>query len=189
MAKRALIVIDIQNDYFPAGKYPLAGIEEAAGKAAQVLAAARDAGDFVVHVRHEFAGDNAPFFEAGSEGAQIHPSVNNRADEPVVLKNNINAFRDTNLKYLLDDAGVEDVVIVGNMSHVCIDAATRAAADFGYRVSLIHDACATRDVEFNGVQVPAEKVHASYMAALGFAYANVQSTEDFLNSARTDASV
>src|SRR5690606_12451953 len=101
---------------------------------------------------------------------------------------NMNAFRDTNLKNQLDGAGVDDVVIVGNMSHVCIDAATRAAADFGCRVSLIHDVCATRDVEFNGVQVPAEQVHASYMAALGFAYANVQSTEDFLKSTRTEAS-
>lgn len=183
MTKRALIVVDIQNDYFPSGKYPLVGIEDAAGKAAQVLAAARDAGDLVVHVRHEFAGDNAPFFEAGSEGAQIHPTVSNKADEPVVLKNNINAFRDTNLKDVLDNAGVEEVVIVGNMSHVCIDAATRAAADFGYKVAVIHDACATLDVEFNGVKVPAEQVHASYMAALGFAYANVQSTDDFLSSA------
>jgi nicotinamidase-related amidase len=54
MPKRALVLIDIQNDYFPGGKWTLSGIESAADNAARVLAAARAAGDRVVHVRHEF---------------------------------------------------------------------------------------------------------------------------------------
>nr|AYM52577.1 isochorismatase hydrolase [Aetherobacter rufus] len=183
MTKRALIVVDIQNDYFPGGKWPLSEVEAAADNAAQILAAARRQGDLIVHIRHEFPTHDAPFFAPGSEGAQIHPKVRNQGDEPVVVKNHINSFRDTNLQEVLDRGGVEEVVICGSMSHMCVDAVTRAANDFGYKVTVIHDACATRDLEFNGVRVPAAQVHAAFMGALGFGYATVRSTSDYLGAA------
>ncbi len=75
MPKRALVLIDIQNDYFPGGKWPLSGIESAADNAARLLAAARVSGDFVIHVRHEFSTADAPFFNPGSERAKIHPKA------------------------------------------------------------------------------------------------------------------
>lgn len=180
MAKQALIVVDIQNDYFPHGKWPLVGVEAAADNAARLIQTFRDAGDAVVHIRHEFTSDTAPFFTPGSEGAYLHPKVINRADEPVVLKHFVNSFRETELQSILDQQGIENLVIVGNMSHMCVDGITRAAADLGYTVTVIHDACATRDLEFNGLTVPAVHVHAAFMSALGFAYANVVSTNDFL---------
>ncbi|WP_019581402.1 cysteine hydrolase family protein [Pseudomonas mandelii] len=180
MAKQALIVVDIQNDYFPQGKWPLAGADAAADNAAQLIQAFREADDAVVHIRHEFTSDAAPFFTPGSDGAKLHPKVLNRADEPVVLKHFVNAFRETELKAILDQQGIEHLVVVGSMSHMCIDGVTRAAADFGYTVTVIHDACATLDLEFNGVTVPAAHVHAAFMSALGFAYASVVSTDDFL---------
>src|SRR5262245_31674950 len=102
MPKRALVLIDIQNDYFPGGKWTLRGIESAAANAARVLAAARAAGDLVVHVRHEFTSADAPFFAPGSEGAEIHPGVRNVEGEPVVLKHHVNSFRETDLKAILD---------------------------------------------------------------------------------------
>lgn len=182
MSKRALVLIDIQNDYFEGGKWPLHGMDAAAQNAARLLTAARQAGNKVVHVRHEFQSDDAPFFTPASEGARIHTSVQPQADEAVVLKHNVNAFLDTELKALLDDAGIEQVTLVGAMSHMCIDAAARASSDFGYTTAVIHDACATRDQEFEGSTVPAPQVHAAYMAALAFAYAQVVSTEQYLAS-------
>lgn len=181
MAKQALILVDIQNDYFPSGKWPLVGIEAAAEQATKVLAAFRERGDLVVHIRHEFESADAPFFTPGSDGAQIHSKVANLPGEPVVLKHFVNAFRDTNLKAILDQHGIGSLVVVGHMSHMCVDGATRAAADFGYAVTVLHDACATLDLEFNGVQVPAAQVHAAYMASLAFAYAKVVSTAEYLN--------
>ncbi len=180
MAKQALIVVDIQNDYFPAGKWPLVGVEEAADNAARVIAGFRAAGELVVHIRHEFTTADAPFFAPGSEGAQLHPKVLNRADEPVVLKHYINSFRETELEAILDQHGIDELVVVGNMSHMCVHGITRAAVDMGYQVTVIHDACATLDLEFNRVKVPAAQVHAAFMAALAFAYAAMSSTEDFL---------
>ena len=180
MAKQALIVVDIQNDYFAQGKWPLVGADAAADNAARLIEAFRAAGDAVVHIRHEFTADDAPFFTPGSEGAKLHPKVLNRADEPVVLKHFVNSFRETELKSILDEQDIKELVVVGSMSHMCIDGITRAAADLGYTVTVIHDACASRDLEFNGVTVPAAQVHAAFMAALGFAYASVVSTNEFL---------
>ena len=180
MAKQALIVVDIQNDYFPQGKWPLVGAEAAADNAVRLIQAFREAGDPVVHIRHEFTSEDAPFFTPNSEGAKLHPKVLNRADEPVVLKHFVNSFRETELKSILDEQGIKELVVVGSMSHMCVDGITRAAADFGYKVTVIHDACATRDLEFNGVTVPAAQVHAAFMASLAFAYASVVSADEFL---------
>ncbi len=190
MPKRALIIIDIQNDYFPDGRWALSGMEAAAENAARLLAAARAAGDLVIHVRHEFPTADAPFFAPGSVGAQIHSTVRNLEGEHVVLKHSINSFRDTDLKEVLDRNGIQEVVICGAMSHMCVDAATRAANDFGYNCIVVHDACASRDLEFNGVKIPAAQVHAAFMAALHFGYATSVTTEELLEgkSGKPDSS-
>ena len=180
MSKRAVIVVDLQNDYFPTGKLPLAGIEQAADNAARIVADARAKGEKVIHIRHEFTGPDSPFFAPGSEGAQIHPSMAPAAGEAVILKNQVNAFLGTGLKQLLDEAGTEEVTVVGAMSHMCIDAATRASSDFGYKTTVIHDACATLDLEFDGKVVPAAQVHSALMSALAFAYATVTTTDAYL---------
>lgn len=180
MSKRAVVVIDLQNEYLPTGKLPLSGIEAAVGNAAKVIADARAQGMPVIHVRHEFAHDEMAVFVPGSDGVQIQSAVAPQPGEPVVLKNYPNSFRDTNLKQLLDERDIEELVVVGAMSHMCVDAGVRAAADMGYSVTVIHDACATLDLEFGGVQVPAAQVHAVMMAALGFAYARLNSTAEYL---------
>lgn len=180
MGKRALVLIDMQNDYFLGGKWPLSGIDSAADNAARLLQAARAAGDLVIHVRHEFPSAEAPFFAPDTRGSQINPKVQSTGDEPVVLKHHVNAFRDTDLKAILDRYGIEELVVCGAMSHMCIDAGVRAASDLGYRCVVVHDACATRDQEFEGKVVPAADVHAAYMSALGFAYAKLYSTQEFL---------
>lgn len=183
MPKSALIVVDIQNDYFPGGKWPLVGVEAAADNAAKIIEATRAAGASVIHIRHEFTSEAAPFFTPNSEGAKLHPKVLNQPQEPVVLKHFVNSFRETELKPLLDEQAIEALVVIGAMSHMCIDGITRAAADMGYPVTVVHDACASRDLEFNGTTVPAAHVHAAFMAALGFAYATVISTEEYLGKA------
>lgn len=180
MTRQALIVVDIQNDYFPRGKWILEGVEATADNAARIIAAARRNGDLVVHIRHETLAEGAPFFVPGTDGAELHAKAMNLADETVIVKHFMNPYRETPLKAMLDSRGIENVTVVGNMSHMCIDAVTRASDDFGFKATVIHDACATHDLEFNGVQVPASQVHAAFMAALQFGYAKVESTETFL---------
>ncbi len=181
MSKRAIIVVDIQNDYFPGGKNPLVGIDKAAANAASVIDHARANGDEVIHVRHEFLSPDAPFFIAGSEGSQISTAVAPQPGETVVTKNHPSSFHGTGLDQMLRDRGISDVVIVGAMSHMCIDATTRASADSGFATTVVHDACATCDVAFDGKTVRAEDVHTAMMAALAFAYAQVVSTGEYLS--------
>lgn len=186
MRHTALIIVDLQNDYFPAGKWPLVGIEQAAEKAAAVLGHFREHSLPIVHIRHEFPSDEAPFFVPGSEGARIHASMapQESAGEAVILKNSVNAFLNTGLHEHLQKQGIEQLVVVGAMSHMCIDAATRAASDLGYSVTVLEDACATHDQAFNGVTVPAAQVHAAFMAGLAFAYAEVTDTAAWLDRHR-----
>jgi nicotinamidase-related amidase len=180
MTHQALIVVDIQNDYFPGGKWLLDGVEDAADNAARVIEAARRSGDLVVHIRHETLAEGAPFFVPDTEGAQLHAKARSLPEETVVLKHFMNPYRETELKAILDKHQIEKVTVIGNMSHMCIDAVTRASDDFGFKATVVHDACATHDLEFNGVKVPAAQVHAAFMAALQFGYATVVSTQDFL---------
>lgn len=180
MNKHAVIVVDLQNEYLPTGKLPLVGIDAALSNAARVIANARSSGDAVIHVRHEGTDPVAPFFTPGTNGVEIHPTVAPAEGEPVIVKHYPNSFLKTELKQVLDGKGIEEVTIVGAMSHMCIDATTRAASDFGYKATVVHDACATRDLEFGGQVVPAAQVHTALMSALAFAYAKVTTTDEYL---------
>lgn len=180
MSQRATLVVDLQNEYLASGKLPLVGLDAALAQAARVIAAERDQGGLLIHVRHEAAQPGAPVFTPGTEGVQIIPAVAPLGDEPVVVKHFPNAFRGTRLQALLQAQGVSEVVVIGAMSHMCIEATSRAAADLGYTVTVAHDACATMDLAFDGTTVPAAQVHAVSMAALAFGYATVTTTEQLL---------
>jgi len=173
-----LLLVDIQIDYFPGGQMELDGIDSAAQNAAAVLAVFREKGWSVFHIQHVRTRPGAGPFSADSPGVEIHDTVKPRSGERVIEKHYANSFRETALHQELTDAGVQRLVICGAMSHMCVDAATRAAADLGFECIVVHDACATRDLAFNGVLVPAAQVHATMMAALAFAYAKVTSTAE-----------
>jgi nicotinamidase-related amidase len=101
-------------------------------------------------------------------------------DEVIIEKYYPNAFRDTDLLGAIKRSGVDEVVICGAMTHMCVDATTRAAFDFGFRCTVIEDACATRNLEYRGILVEASKVQAAFMAALAVPYAKVISANDFV---------
>jgi nicotinamidase-related amidase len=174
---KALLLVDVQNDYFPGGAMPLDDMDRAAANAARLLAAFRERGLPVVHVRHLSVRPGATLFLRGTTGAEIHAAVTPRAGEPVVEKNFPNAFRATDLESRLRAAGAEHLVIAGAMSHMCIDATARAAFDHGFKCTVAEDACATRGLEFAGRSLPARDVHAAFMAALAAPYAKIASAE------------
>lgn len=182
MTATALVLVDFQNDYFDGGAFTLVGTAQAAEKARKILDRFRTNKETIVHIRHHAGEEDASFFIPETSGAEIHTTVAPVEGEAVVTKSNINGFLGTDLKAILDAQGVTNLVVVGAMSHMCIDALARVASDLGYAVTVVHDAVATRDLEFAGRTVAAADVHASFMAALAFAYANVVSTEDVLNN-------
>jgi nicotinamidase-related amidase len=176
--KTALLIIDIQNDYFPGGRMEVEGSLAASLKAKGLLVAFRERGLPIIHIRHISNRPGATFFLPGTEGTEIHPDVAPLPDEPVIVKNFPNSFRETELLTLLKEAGIEQLVICGMMTHMCVDATTRAAFDLGFACTIVHDACAARALAFNGVEVPAAHVHAAFLAPLGAVYGRVVSAAE-----------
>jgi len=181
-----LLLVDIQNDYFVGGRMELVGMDAAGEKAGELLAFFRDNRWPTFHIRHISNYEGATFFLPDTKGAEIHSAVKPNPDEPVIQKHYPNSFRETPLLDALKNTGVENVVICGAMSHMCIDATTRAAADFGFGCTVVHDACATRNLDFGGKKILAQDVHASFMAALGSAYAKVLDYQEFSSKIKTN---
>ena len=173
MADTALLIIDIQNDYFPGGAMELEGADAAGAKAGQALKSFRERKLPVFHVRHLSVRPGSTFFLPGSKGAETHSAVAPHAGEAVIEKNFPNSFRATKLDEQLKGAGVKNLVVAGMMTHMCVDASVRHAADLGYKITLLGDACATRAQKIAGETVPARQVHLAFLAALNGFYAKV----------------
>ena len=171
--KTGLILVDIQNDYFTGGRMELVEMQQAAKKADELLSDFRRRSWPTFHIQHISAQKGATFFLPETEGAALHKSIQPQGDELVIQKHFPNSFRETSLLQELERHDVKKLVICGAMSHMCIDATTRAAADHCFDCTVVQDACATRDLEFGGKTIAAADVHGAFMAALGAAYARV----------------
>lgn len=181
--KEALIIIDIQNDYFPGGAMELEGPLQAGENAKKALEFFRETGRDLAHIQHLSVRPNATFFLPDTEGVNIHEVVSPAPGETIVKKYFPNSFRETELLDFLRGKGITRLIICGMMSHMCVDATTRAAFDLGFECVLIGDACATRRLVHQGVTVPAEHVHASFMAALNGVYAKVITVDEYVKEA------
>jgi len=162
----------------------LEGSLEASLRAQEILSFFRERGLPVVHIQHLAIRPGATFFLPDTEGVKIHKNVEPLPGEIVFQKNYPNSFRDTPLLDHLREKQVDQVVVCGMMTHMCVDATVRAAFDYGLEVTVIQDACATRALTFGDQTIPAAQVHGAFLAALGFIYAKVVSTGDFLASFR-----
>lgn len=182
MSKQALIVIDIQNEYFENGALPLVNPVEASLNASKVIEHFRAKNLPIAHIQHVSANPELmPIFVEGTNGVEIHENVKPLDGEKVFQKYYPNSFRETGLLEYLKENDVTEVIITGMMTHMCVDATTRAAFDFGYKCTVIGDTCASRDLEINGKTVKADDVHHAFLSALEFFYAEIKSTEEFLS--------
>jgi nicotinamidase-related amidase len=164
--KTTLVLIDIQNDYFPGGRMELEGPLEAAYQARRLLDLFRGHHWPTVHIQHVSTRPGATFFLPETEGIQLHSTIAPLPGETILVKHFPNSFRETSLLDTLKGWEVERLVICGMMTHMCVDATTRAAADLGYPLLLVADACATRDLAYDNTKVPATQVQAAFLAAL-----------------------
>jgi len=165
--KKALLIIDIQDFYFPGGKSALVEPEKAAANAALLLQDFRNRNMPVIHVRHN-----------AEPGGKINDIVKPLPSEKIVSKDEVNCFKGTDLLAYLKANKVDSLVICGMQTHMCVEAATRAASDYGFKCTLIHDACATKDLRFGDKIVKAEDVHYSTLSTLTN-YAKVISTKEY----------
>ncbi|OFX68790.1 MAG: isochorismatase [Bacteroidetes bacterium GWE2_29_8] len=158
----ALIIIDIQNDYFEEGKMTLAGSLKASENAKLILNKFREGNMPIIHVQHIATRDTATFFLPNTNGADFHNNVKPLEHEKTIIKHYPNSFIETSLLDYLKSNNISNLVICGMMTHMCVDATTRAAKDLGFNIVLISDACATKELEIEGQKVRAEDVQNSF---------------------------
>lgn len=174
----ALLLVDIQNDYFPGGAMELVGSSIAGAKAGNLVQAFRRKSLPIIYIQHISTRPGAAFFLPNTFGALIHRSVAPQEGEVLFQKHYPNSFRETGLLDHLRAHRITGLVIAGMMTHMCVDSTTRAAADLGFQCTLAHDACAAKDLSFDGVVVSAENVQTAFLAALEGLFAKVLSVEE-----------
>lgn len=180
-SNQALLIIDIQNDYFEGGANPLVGSQEASLNARKLLKAFREESLLVIHVQHISFRKGSGFFLPNTKGVMIHDNVLPLIHEKVIIKSCPNSFHNTELLSYLKANAVTDLVICGMMTHMCVDATARAAKDFGFNCTIISDACATKSIDFRGDSITSKNVQSAFLAALNYYYSEVQITDEYLN--------
>ena len=153
--RTALLIVDIQNFYFPGEKPGLVNAIPASLKAKEILEIFREKRQLVVHVRHK-----------SNKGFEIHKNVEPLSGEKVITKEEVNSFQGTDLLEYLKNNKISRLVIVGMQTQMCVEAAIRAGHDYGFECVVISDACATRDVKFNDKTVKAEDVQNTIFAII-----------------------
>lgn len=172
MENAALLIIDIQNIYFYEGKFYLPNAKVAVNNAKTILAAWRDTGKTIIHVKHHFhLSEQDKYLNC------INEKVVPLKDELVIEKKYPNSFLETSLLKNLRQQKIDNVVIVGMMSNMCIDTTVRACQNYGIKVTLIHDACAAQPITFYNEVITADIVHKVFMGAMAEMFADVTDTE------------
>jgi len=164
--KTALLIVDVQEFYFPGGRMQLENPELAGMNAGLLLDHFRKNEMPVYHIRHNF-----------EPGGDIHPYVKPLGNEAVISKDQVNAFAGTGLLEIIQKDSVEQLVVCGMQTHMCLEAAVRAAFDFGFTCLVASDACATRALQYEEHIIPAKNVHYSTLNTLQGSYARVLTTD------------
>ena len=165
--KQALLIIDVQNDYFVGGKKPLFEPEKALTSIINWQTEFRQKQLPIFYIQHIKQDKNADFFAKDSDGAKLHGQLlPMQENECLITKSFPNSFWKTDLQQKLQQQNVEQLVIVGMMTHMCIDSTVRHAAELGYQPIVIANGCATSDLVLFDHVVSAKDVQTAFLASL-----------------------
>jgi nicotinamidase-related amidase len=178
--KTALLLIDIQNEYFAAGKNPLEGSLEASIQARNLLGFFRNQSLPCLFIQHIATRPGKTTFLPGTDGILIHENIHPHEGEIVIQKHYPNSFRETALLATLRGLEIDHLVMGGMMTHMCVDTTVRAAFDLGFECWLAEDACATKILQFEGQSLPASQVQLAFLAAIHGTFARVMKTDQII---------
>lgn len=176
----ALLLVQIQNDFFANGKAPLDDSFKSSLNAQKLLHAYRESRLPVIHIQHISTHPDATFLLPCTKGAEFQSNVQPIKGEMIIKKHYPNSFKDTQLLNYLNKNKINHLLICGMTTHLAIDATVRAAHDFNFTCTVVPDACAASQLTFNHVTIPAQHVHYAFLAALHTNYATTMNTEDCL---------
>lgn len=156
MTKQALIVIDIQNDYFPNGKYPLWNSDATLNNILQAIETAQHNAMEVIVVQHIAQGEHAPFFVANSEGVELHSRLLAVSPDSVIItKHSADSFWQTDLDAVLTQFEVQNVFVAGMMTQNCITHTALSKTAEKYQISILKECCTTVDEMLNNIALNA----------------------------------
>lgn len=181
MAKTALLVIDVQNDYFAQGKMELHHPESALNNINRLEQHFLQTQQPIIYIQHIFQDPAAPFFVRDTEGAKLHAGLKMTEGSKLIVKHFPNSFFQTDLNEQLQKLGVDKLIITGMMTQMCVDATTRAALELGYDTELVSDATASKALSFGEHEVDASHVQATILAALSM-LTPISSTQQLLDA-------
>lgn len=168
----ALLIIDVQNDYFHGGACECYHADEAERKIHLLIQESRTQGRPIIYIQHINPPDDT-FLLEGTFGCEISERIKPQSEDKVIVKRYPNSFLGTELDSYLKEKGIKQLLVCGMMTHMCVDTTVRAAMDYGYDVSLVADACATRDLEMSGERIPAQTVQNTFLASLEGVFAKI----------------
>jgi nicotinamidase-related amidase len=178
--RTALVLVDLQNDYFSGGRFELDNIDTAAKSASQLLAHFRKNDMPVIHIQHIFEDVNSPFFTENTIGAEIESSVIPHNNEPVIIKHQIDSFIGTTLEQTLVELGIDNLVVVGAMAQACVQTICRSAVNKGYQCEVISDAIAAPTLEYAQHKFTGEQLVAANLLSLSFGGSTITETKQWL---------
>ena len=177
--KKALLVIDVQNEYFT-GKLPVTHPPGSLANILKAMDAATASGTQVIVVQHTVTAPDRPVFRKGSAEWALHPEVANRACDLLVEKSLPGSFTGTNLEAWLREKGVETVVICGYMTQMCCDTTARQAFHLGFGVEFLADATGTLAIANNAGAVSVEELHRAILVTQAMLFSKVLTTAEWL---------
>lgn len=160
---KALLVIDLQNDYFPGGAYPLWNAEATLENVEAAIGRAKARGAAVIVVQHvaDKSAGLSPFFNEGTEGVEVHPRIRAAApDAPVVIKAFADGFVDTTLEEELQKAGATELMVCGMMTQNCVTHTAISKSAEKYDVTILPDCCTTVDEMLHNIALHAVSTRA-----------------------------
>jgi nicotinamidase-related amidase len=177
LSRAAVVVIDAQREYVD-GLVPLPAVQPALDEIGRLLARARATSTPIIHVAHQ--GREGGLFAPGSRGSEIAFPADPAPGEAVLHKRLPNAFASTDLADRLAALNRPELVLVGFMTHMCVEATARGAIDVGLKATVVASATATRDLPdpITGAVVPAAEVQRNALAALADRFATVVADVD-----------
>ncbi len=178
MPKRALLVIDVQNEYFT-GKLPVTHPANSMANIERAMDAARAGGVAVVLIQHAAPQPDSAVFRRGSRGWELRPEVAARPHDALIHKSLPGSFTGTELEAWLRERGIETVVIAGYMTQMCCDTTARQAVHLGLQVEFLSDATGTLAIQNPAGKVTAEELHRAILVTQQMRFSRVMSTKDW----------
>ncbi|MDQ6919153.1 MAG: cysteine hydrolase [Candidatus Dormibacteraeota bacterium] len=180
--KRALLVIDVQNEYFSGGAMPITHPPDSLKRITDAMDGAAEKGIPIVVVQHASENPEATSFRKGTPGWRLKGEVEVRKRAAVIEKTLPGSFTGTNLEAWLKENGVDTLVICGYMSQMCCDTTARQAVHLGYKVEFLSDATGTLDFSNEAGTVKAEELHRATLVTQQHRFSKVQNVEAWIDS-------